>query len=278
MDKQLAGNRLSPQELLRRAGLAVEQQPRSLAGGSMGQVWQLGNYVVKTHPAAPAQLFSAEKRGLEELAATGVRTPQVYWAGPEGIIMSYLPPGPSSWSELAIMLARLHKAQRQQYETTGPTFIGSLALAQGNDHNWQRYWTEKRLLPLIEQTSNLLGELMIPLRKFVLTYNWPAEAPVLIHGDLWNGNVLMSAGGPALIDPSSWVGERAVDLAMMRLFGGFPDEFWQVYDEIFPIPTEVEDALVAYQIYFLLIHIYFFGTSYLPPLYRILKSYKVTLR
>ena len=269
---------MNPRELLELAGLSASGEPTPLAGGDMGQVWRLGDYVVKTHPAAPDQLFVAEKRGLEELAAAGARTPRVYWAGREGIVMSYLPPGPADWAGLATMLARLHGQRRSDYGASDPTFIGRLPLAQGSDDDWRRYWREKRLLPLVELTAAQLGGLAALLERFVNDYDWLAEGPVLIHGDLWNGNVLMSSRGPALIDPSAWVGERAVDLAMMRLFGGFPAGFWRAYQEALPAPADVEEAVPAYQLYFLLVHVHFFGAGYLPPIRRVLESYKAIER
>ncbi|WP_457637992.1 fructosamine kinase family protein [Oceanithermus sp.] len=265
---------MNPRELSRLAGLWASGEPVPLSGGDMGQVWRIGNYVVKTHPAAPPGIFEAEKRGLEELAAAGVRTPSVFWAGRQGIVMAYLPPGPANWPALAEMLARLHGSKRPRYGTFGPTFIGRLPLQAGSDGDWRRFWVEKRLLPLLDLTSQQLGALSAPLERFVTTYPWPAEGPVLIHGDLWNGNVLMSSSGPALIDPSAWLGERAVDLAMMRLFGGFPAGFWQAYHEALPVPAEVEEALAAYQLYFLLVHVYFFGSGYLAPIQRVLEGYE----
>jgi phosphatidylserine decarboxylase len=69
-----------------------------------------------------------------------------------------------------------------------------------------------------------------------------------------------------------WWGERAVDLAMMTLFGGFPAGFWKLYRVLYPIPPEIERALPRYQVYYLLVHVYFFGSSYLPLLLRTLEA------
>ena len=100
------------------------------------------------------------------------------------------------------------------------------------------------------------------------------EGPSIIHGDLWSGNVLMTEQGAALIDPSVWVGERAVDLAMMRLFGGFATPCWDSYRETLPIPSEIEEAIPFYQLYYVLVHVYFFGESYLPSVDNILRQYR----
>ena len=52
----------------------------------------------------------------------------------------------------------------------------------------------------------------------------PPDAPALLHGDLWWGNVLFGADGRTwLIDPSVHGGHPEEDLAMLALFGTVPD-------------------------------------------------------
>ena len=50
--------------------------------------------------------------------------------------------------------------------------------------------------------------------------------PALLHGDLWSGNALgLADGSVAVIDPAPSVGDGLADIAMMQLFGGFPNTF-----------------------------------------------------
>ena len=52
----------------------------------------------------------------------------------------------------------------------------------------------------------------------------PPGGPVLVHGDLWWGNVLLGSDGRSwLIDPSVHGGHAEEDLAMLALFGAVPD-------------------------------------------------------
>ncbi len=258
---------MDPRAILKAAGLrAPELVP--LSGGDVSRVFRAGPYVIKTHEAPPPGLFRAEAEGLSSLAEAGSRVPRVHWVGEGGIVLEYLPPGPDDWKCLARMLARLHRETRPRYGWPRPGYLGTFPLPAGEEEDWSRFFAEKRLLPLIQATWARLGALGPELERLLSRLRLPTEGPALIHGDLWSGNVHMSAQGPALIDPSVWVGERGVDLAMMRLFGGFPEPFWQEYEALYPVPLEVREALPCYQLYYLLVHVRFFGSGYLLSLRR----------
>ena len=62
------------------------------------------------------------------------------------------------------------------------------------------------------------------------------EPPARLHGDLWGGNLHVDEhGAPCLIDPAVYGGHREIDLAMMRLFGGFGARVFRAYEEAFPL-------------------------------------------
>ncbi|MBC8133352.1 MAG: fructosamine kinase family protein, partial [Deltaproteobacteria bacterium] len=88
--------------------------------------------------------------------------------------------------------------------------------------------------------------------------------PARLHGDLWSGNVMCDENGaPCLIDPATYRGHREVDLAMMRLFGGFPPRTFSAYDEAFPYSAGHSERVGLYQLYPLLVHVNLFGETYL---------------
>ncbi|AFV76238.1 fructosamine-3-kinase [Thermus oshimai JL-2] len=256
-------------DLLERAGLP-RYPLEPLSGGDMARVYRAGPYVLKLHPHPPPGFFPAEARGLRALEEAGVRVPRVYWVGEEGLVLEYLPPGPEDWEALAHALARLHRARREGYRAE-PGFLGTFPLPGGEGRDWRAFFFEARVLPFLEATRPLLGALAQEVER-AFQKPLPTEGPVLLHGDLWRGNVHFARGGPALLDPSPFVGERGVDLAMMRLFGGFPEAFWRAYEALYPIPQAVRRALSCYQIYYLLAHVHFFGAGYLPALRRALSA------
>ena len=69
--------------------------------------------------------------------------------------------------------------------------------------------------------------------------------------------------GPVVFDPAAYYGDREADLAMTELFGGFPREFYDSYDEAFPLPAGYQQRKHLYNLYHLLNHLNLFGRSYL---------------
>ncbi len=265
---------MTPERVLALAGLPTGPSV-ALSGGSVSDVHRIGRWVVKCHPDAPPGLFEAEARGLRTLANAGARVPAVRWAGPEGLVMRYLAPGPADPVGLAEQVARVHRAPADAYGWPSPVFLGPFPLPHSpTSHDWSAFWRTHRIEPLLKATRSRLGRLGPAVDDLLDRFEPPAEGPCLIHGDLWSGNVLASAAGPALIDPSVWYGERAVDLAMMRLFGGFGPRFWQAYRALCPIPDAVEESLPYHQLYFVLVHVYLFGAGYLGHVADIVHRYR----
>jgi fructosamine-3-kinase len=91
----------------------------------------------------------------------------------------------------------------------------------------------------------------------------PAEPPCRLHGDLWGGNMMCADdGSPCLFDPAVYGGHREVDLAMMRLFGGFDGRVFAAYDEVAPLADGHGERIPLYQLYPLLVHVNLFGGAY----------------
>jgi phosphatidylserine decarboxylase len=253
------------EDLLRRAGLpVVDVEP--LPGGPMGVVVRAGDAVVKVG-AADGEQYAAEARGLARLGAAGVRVPEVLHLEADGLVMRWLEPGDPDWEGLAVQLAHLHTTRVGGHGSNAPVFLGRLRLPAvlGSSAD---VWVGGRLGPVLAGVRGAIGPLAARVDRVVDRVEPPLEGPVLLHGDLWSGNVHMSSEGAALLDPSGWCGERAVDLAMMTLFGGFPTAFWRAYEGLAPVPDEVRAHLPYWRLYFVLAHVQFFGRTYLPALQR----------
>ncbi|GAA6732348.1 MULTISPECIES: fructosamine kinase family protein [Thermus] len=261
---------MDPRALLRRAGLEAKALPVPLHGGDIARVWRVGPYVVKLAENPPPGLFAAEARGLAELGKRGVRVPPVLHVAEEGLVLAYLAPGKEDWEGLAAMLAHLHR-QREAAYWAEPGFLGTFPLPGRQGGEWTEFFFLRCIEPFLKATWERL-EGLGPQVEALFQDPLPTEGPAPLHGDLWHGNVHFAQGGPALLDPSFFVGERGVDLAMMRLFGGFPPAFWRAYEALYPVPEAVARALPRYQVYYLLAHVHFFGQGYLGALWKAISA------
>ncbi|MGQ7244571.1 fructosamine kinase family protein [Salinicola sp. V024] len=126
---------------------------------------------------------------------------------------------------------------------------------------------ERRLLPLVtlcREQGALDAQLAARIERLAESLEgWlPDTQPCLVHGDLWSGNVLFTPTGPAIIDPAVYRHYPEVDIAMLTLFGGPGDAFFEAYwNGGRPADWERREAL--FQLYPLLNHLYLFGRGYL---------------
>jgi len=232
-------------------------------------------------------LILAEKDGLNAIRATGaIDTPFVIYAGPceKGafLLMEYIECKEASDSEMAQLgsgLASLHAVSEAAFGWYTPNFIGSLPQSNTPSRDWHPYYGEQRLWPQLKMAldKKLLDKEDVPEKERLLTtLAEQLEAPraSLIHGDLWQGNYLVSKSGkPFLIDPSVSYADAGMDLAMSRLFGGFAPSFYDAYwEEAGRVPLNNAQTDL-YQLYYLLVHLNLFGSSYAASVKSLLAAY-----
>lgn len=186
------------------------------------------------------------------------------------LIMTYIKPGTQrDYEALGIMLARLHNEKTDQFGWDEDNFIGRLPQYNTAEPTWPQFWAQQRLRPQIQwaRESNLLpSKTNVALDSLVadLPNRLPDVSPSRLHGDLWNGNVIFDKDGkPYFIDPAVYSGHGEVDLAMMSLFGGFPDITFEAYQHHTHLLPDWSSRLPLYQLYYALAHLNMFGRQYL---------------
>ena len=264
----------------------------TLGGGDTSSAWRVelrdGRTVLVKAAAGVGSTersgqWSAEAHGLAWLAdAAAIAVPDVLAVrdgAPDGatalppdayLALTWIEPGPpGDAAELGRALAALHRATPSSFGLDRDNRIGPLPQANEPAATWPTFYAERRLLPLVRACvdAGLLdgtaADDAASLATALPERCGPPEPPARLHGDLWGGNLLWAVGGtPVLIDPAVYGGHREVDLAMMRLFGGFDARTFEAYDEAHPLADAATERVPLYQLYPLLVHALLFGASY----------------
>lgn len=280
--------------LLRSLGQEVEVESYALVtGGDVNTAVCLqteeGYYFLKYRAEASRTVFEAEASGLALLeTAEAIDVPAVLGFGETDgygyLLLEFIEsnmPGRTYWEQLGQRVARLHRYEREGCGLAQDNYLGIYEQSNAQGLSWPVFWAQERLLPLAGMA--LLAE-ALPLETFkrieqlnaMLPELLPAQSASLLHGDLWNGNIMPNTKGlPTLFDPAVYFGHREVDIAMTRLFGGFPTSFYHAYQEEWPLEPGWTDRLEIYTLYPLLVHLNSFGSGYLSGIDKVLRRFKL---
>ena len=227
---------------------------------------------IKTQPYSNDLLIKEAK----ELSLLGqfIRVPQVIYVDKVCLVLEWIQTNDTQANQilLAQQLAILHQQTGQTFGFEFDNKIGTTPQINAvgkNIDNWANFYWDYRLKPQIDlayQNQSLSEQLYQDLLKIKpqLSHLLPDEVtPVLLHGDLWSGNVIYSKTEAVFIDCACYYGHSEADLALTRMFGGFSSDFYQTYHHIHPKQVGFEKRQSLYQLYHYLNHVNLFGSGYL---------------
>jgi fructosamine-3-kinase len=262
---------------------------RPVTGGDINRAHRLSladgrEVFLKHHPEPPAGMFRAEARGLAWLAEPrALRVPAVLAVGDDFLALEWIAPGrPGADHDERIGwgLAHLHSTGAPGFGAEADGFIATLPLPNAPLPTWAEFYARRRLEPLVRagvETGILPADCARDLERLAARLRdllGPEEPPARLHGDLWSGNAIVDgSGAPVLVDPAAYGGQREVDLAMMRLFGGFSERVFAAYDEVAPLAPGHEERRDLHQLHPLLVHALLFGGGYVGRVKRTLARY-----
>jgi len=231
-----------------------------------------------------------EAAGLAELDGCGADVAELLWADDTSLatrLVDEAAPSTATGRRLGTMLARLHSNGRDRafgqaptgfdLDTHGVGTMGAetLPLITGTGggergRSWGEFYAEDRLLPYLDRAlmngsidhagADVMDRLADRLRDGVFDTD---DAPSILHGDLWSGNILWSRDRAVLIDPASHAGHRESDLAQLAVFGApHYDDIVAAYDETFPLSSGWQSRIGLHQLHILIVHASLFGGRY----------------
>ena len=234
-------------------------------------------HFVKIAEAERAALLEAEADGLAAIAKAGaVRVPAILAQGGDDdhawLVLEWLELAPlsgASGAALGAALAAQHRLSFAKFGWERDNFIGATPQKNGWHDDWLDFWRGRRLHAQLRLAaanrypSRLMDRGERLLADCEALFRGHTPKPSLLHGDLWGGNAAALADGtPVVFDPAVYCGDREADVAMTRLFGGFPADFHAAYREAWPLADGHEARRDFYNLYHVLNHANLFSGDY----------------
>ena len=267
-------------------------------GGCINDSYQITtltnkSFFLKTNKNAPADMFPMEAKGLEDIRSIKVlSTPKVLLVNAHFLLLEFIEvqkKTPIFFQTFGKLLARHHQISAAYWGYSSDNYIGanrqvnpSIPYQQENaSKDWAQFYFENRILYQLKlaekkQLSDAtLSHLISKLEPNIPEILAPGcEPPALLHGDLWGGNFLITHHhSPVMIDPAVYYGHREADLAMTKLFGGFSSDFYNAYNETYPLKPGYEYRENLYHLYHVMNHLNLFGKSYYNRCIQLIQSY-----
>ncbi|KAJ9117809.1 hypothetical protein QFC20_000089 [Naganishia adeliensis] len=177
--------------------------------------------------------------------------------------------------ELGKKLAQMHRyipeaGHGGRFGFPVPTHCGVTEQDNTWEEEWETFFRDRRLGDLVRrigdravtQSWERMKQKAVPL---LLSNIDPPPNPVILHGDLWSGNVGLDAKSksPVIFDPACYCGHNEADLGITHMFGGFSKDFYDAYHEVHPKSEPFyEKRQQLYELYHHLNHTLMFGGGY----------------
>lgn len=181
---------------------------------------------------------------------------------------------------IAQQLSQLHQNTQETYGFEKSTTIGGFLQSNISNKSWRDFFIEQRVLSfaiLAFEEGSIELELLRRIESFaekMSKYLIEPKQPSLLHGDIWQGNIIPTEESVYFIDPAIYYGHNEIELAFIGMFNTLGETFYKDYHNLTPIEDGFfQERMDIYNLYPYLVHVRAFGISYMNGVERILQKF-----
>ena len=200
-------------------------------------------------------------------------TPSIKFKSENLIITNYIEHNNIRKDDFQIILAKevlkIHTISNDKYGFDIDAQIGGLKQANEYNINWVDFFLNNRLNMIVEKINKIEtmpNSINIKIKKLMINIgNYLPKNPniSLLHGDLWEGNILFNDGElVGLIDPGIYFGHHELEIAYLTWFKLIDNKFINFYSNTLKIDEYFYKYEPIYQLYFSLLNVYLWDRDF----------------
>ena len=186
--------------------------------------------------------------------------------------------------DLLEAIMSLHSKNSINYGFDFDTQIGGLRQINSYSKNWAEFYRDKRLYYIFDlinkkqpMNSDINTKINLLLKK-IDNFIPNKPKPSLLHGDLWEGNILFkNKKFVGFIDPGSFYGHNELEVSYLRWFDPrFIDKnFLDRYNDYISIDKYYLEYEPIYQLYYSLLNVYLWDRNFIKNVRNLLEKIKI---
>ena len=244
-----------------------------------------------------AKYYNKKNKGFNSLKSEGMSLsflfkkfpnlfPKLFFFSDSLLIMEFIEHNnilPKNYQKIfAKEILKIHSINNDAFGFNFDTQIGGLKQLNKFETNWVNFYRDKRLNMIFEEINktnpmpaNVNKKIQIIIKNL---HNFIPKNPLpsLLHGDLWEGNILFhNCNLVGLIDPGIYFGHNELEIAYLTWFKFINKSFLNIYSDTIKIDKKFSEYEPIYQLYFSLLNVHLWDRNYyIKDVYHLLEKIK----